>query len=106
MRALMLGEINQLCRLANAANGRFSNDFTVAYDGDDAAVVIGVHLAVQKRDARNLHGVDDSVNDCFVTAFREIRYAFNQCGHAFENIGFTAEGAKDAEVLLSFNPES
>src|SRR4029077_2182650 len=81
MCALMLGEVDQLRGLAYAANRRLGNGFAIADNGYDAPVMVGIHLAIQQRDAGNFHGVDNGVNYGFVAAFREIGNAFNECGH-------------------------
>ena len=77
MRALMLGQVDQFRGFADAANRRFLNRFALADQRDDAAVVIGVHLAVEEIDAGNLHGLDDGINFGGVAAFREVGHAFN-----------------------------
>jgi hypothetical protein len=88
MRALVPIQVDQLGGLAHAANGGFLNGLAVADQRDHAAVVVGVHLAVEQVDAGNLHGFDDGVDFGRVAAFREIGNAFNQrAGH----------GEKDSE---------
>ena len=77
VRALMLGEIDQFGGLADAANGGFLNGLALADQSDDAAVVVGIHLAVEKIDAGNFHGVDDGVDFGWVAAFGKIRDAFD-----------------------------
>ncbi len=80
VRALMPREVDELGGLARAANGSFLDGFALAYQGDDAAVVIGVHLAVEEIDAGNEHGFDDGIDLGWVAAFGEIGNTFNECG--------------------------
>ena len=47
MCSLVFGQIDQLGRLANAANGRFLDRLPLPNQRNHAAVVIGVHLAVE-----------------------------------------------------------
>ena len=77
MRALMPGQVDQLRRLAHAANGRFLNGFALADQRDHAAVVVGIHLAVEQIDAGHLHGFDDGIDLGRVAAFGKIGNAFN-----------------------------
>ena len=81
MSALMLGEIDQLRRLAYTADGRLLNSLALADQRDDAAVMIGVHLAVEQVNTADLHSLDNGVNACFVAALRKIRNAFHQRRH-------------------------
>ena len=64
MRALMLGQINQLRGLAHAANRRFLDRLPLADQRDHAAVVVGIHLAIEQIDAVDLHRLDDGVHFC------------------------------------------
>jgi hypothetical protein len=50
VRTLVFGEIDQLGGLPYPANGGFLNGFTLADQGDDRAVVVGIHLAVEEID--------------------------------------------------------
>ena len=82
MCAFVFGQVDQLCGLADAADGGFLNGFPLADQRDHAAVVIGIHLPVEKIHARHLHGFNDRIDLGLVTAFREIWNAFNECvGH-------------------------
>ena len=78
MGSLMLTQIDQLGGLAHATNGGFLDRLPLADEGDDRAIVIRVHFAVEKINAIDLHGMDDGVNSCFVPALREIGDAFHQ----------------------------
>jgi hypothetical protein len=50
--------------------------------------VVGVHLAVEEKDARNLHGFNDGIDFGLVAAFGKIGNAFNQSiGHESEDKG-------------------
>ncbi len=83
VRALVLGQVDQLGGLAHAANRRFLNGFPLAGQRDDAAVVIGIHLPVEEINAGNLHGFDDGIDFGRIAAFRKIGNAFNKSvGHA------------------------
>ena len=59
----------------------FLNGFALADQRDDAAVVVGVHFAIEQIDAGHFHGVDDGVNFGFIAAFGEIRNTFDERGH-------------------------
>ena len=84
----MFGEIDQLGGLPYAANGGFLNGIALADQGDDAAVVIGIHLAVEEIDAGNLHGFDNGIDFGRVAAFGKIRNAFHQsAGHGKKDNG-------------------
>jgi len=71
-------KIDQLGGLAYAANGGFLNGFALAGQGDDRAVVVGIHLAVEEIDAGNLHGFDNGIDFGGVAAFGKIRNAFDK----------------------------
>ncbi len=73
----MFGEIDQFRGLPHAANCRFLNGFTLPYQGDHAAVVVGIHLSVKKINTGNLHGFNNGVNFGWVAAFGKIRNAFH-----------------------------
>ncbi len=77
VRALMLGQINQLGGLPYSANGGFLNGFTLADQCDHRAVVIRIHLAVEKIDTGNFHGFDYGIDFRLVTAFRKVGDAFD-----------------------------
>ena len=64
--------------LADAANGRFLNGIALANQGDHAAIVVGIHLAIEKKDAGDLHGFDNGVDLGRVPAFGKIGNTFNQ----------------------------
>ena len=84
MRASVDVQIDQFSGLAHAADGGLLNGFALADQSDDAAVVIGVHFAVEQIDAGHLHGVNNGVNFRFVAAFGKIRNAFDERGHKGE----------------------
>ncbi len=81
MRAGVSRQVNQFGSLAHAADRRFLNGLALADQCDDAAVVVGIHLAVKQVDARHLHGVDYGVNFGFIAAFGKIGNAFDERGH-------------------------
>jgi len=73
----MFGEVDQLGGFAYAANGGFLDGVALADQGDDAAVVVGIHLAVEEIDAGDFHGFDNGIDFGRVAAFGKIRYAFH-----------------------------
>ncbi len=81
MRALVPGEIDQLGSFADSTDRGFLNGLALANQGDDAAIVIGVHLAVEQVDAGDLHRVDDGIHARFVAALGKVRNAFHQRRH-------------------------
>src|SRR5580692_10991104 len=95
MSALVLGQIDQLSRFAHSANRSLFDGLAIPNQGNDAAVVVGVHLAIEQIDARNLHRFDDGVDFGRIAALREIRYAFNQCVRHEEKNKSTGELAID-----------
>ncbi len=74
----MFGEVDQLRSLPYPADRGFLNGFSLADQRDHAAVVIGVHLAIQQKNAGNLHRLDNGINLGLVAAFGKIRNAFHQ----------------------------
>ena len=74
----MLVQIDQLGRLAHAANRGLLDRLPLPHQRDDAAVVIGVHLAIEQEDAVHLHGLDDGVDFGLVAAFRKIGNTFDK----------------------------
>ena len=81
MRARVLGQVDQLGSFADAADRRLGDVDRIADQGNDAAVVIGIHLAVEEIDAVHLHGFKDGVDASLVAPFREVRNTFDECGH-------------------------
>ncbi len=93
------GEIDQLRRLADSANCRFLNRVALANERDDAAIVVGIHLAVEQIDAGNLHGFDNGVDLGRIAAFGKIGNAFNQrVGHVIEHNDQPREAATTIDV--------
>ena len=78
VRALMLRKVQQLRRLTHAADDRFLNRFALAHQRDDAAVVIGIHFAVEQVNVVALHGCDDGIDFGLIPAFGEIRNTFDE----------------------------
>jgi hypothetical protein len=87
MGATVLGEIDELRRLANTPNSGFGNCISLADESDDTAVVIGIHLAVEQIHALNLHGFDDGVNFRAIAALGKIGNTLNQRGHCQKDSG-------------------
>ena len=81
MRSLVFGEIDKFGGFADPTNRGFLNGLAFADQGDHAAVVVGIHLAIKQVDAGNFHGVDDGVNFGLVAAFGKIGNAFDERGH-------------------------
>src|SRR5207249_2164543 len=102
MSSLMLIQINQLGRLADTPNHSFLNWFALAYQGDHAAVVVGIHLAVEEVHPIEFHGFNDGINFGFVPAFREIRDALHQSLHKRE--GYPPETGAATNRSLSQYP--
>ncbi len=67
--------------LPDAANYGFLHLHGIAHQRDDAAIMVGVHLAIEKVNAIHLHGFKDGVNFGLVAAFREVRNTFDECRH-------------------------
>src|SRR5204863_10221133 len=78
VRAGVLCKINDLGSLADATNGRFHDRLALADQRNDAAIVVGIHLAVEQVDAINLHRLNERNNFGLVAAFRKIRNTFDQ----------------------------
>ena len=82
MRAGVLREINNLGSLADATNGGFHELLAIADQRNDAAIVVGIHLAVEQVDAINLHRFDDGINLGLIAAFGKVGDALHQrSGH-------------------------
>jgi hypothetical protein len=81
--ALMPRKVNQLGGFANAAQDGLLNGFPLAHQRNDATVVVGIHLPVEKINAGNLHGFDNGIDLDWVAAFRKIGNTFDKsAGHA------------------------
>ena len=82
MSSLVLAKIDQLGGFAHPADGSFLDGVAVANDRDDAAIVVGIHFAIQQIDTIDFHGIDDGVDFGFVASLREVGDAFyKRCGH-------------------------
>ena len=81
MRAGMSVQVDEFRGLTDAADGGFLNRFALADQSNHAAIVVGVHLAVQQVDAGHFHGVEDGVNFGLIAAFGEIGNTFDERGH-------------------------
>ena len=79
MRSPVNVQIDQFGRLAHAAYRRFLKRLALAHQRDHAAVMVGVHLAIEQVHAVHLHGRNNGVHLGFIAAFREIGYTFDQC---------------------------
>ena len=77
----MLRQIDQFCGFAHAANCRFLHRFAFSGQCDDAAVMVGVHLAIEQIYAIEFHGLDDAIDFGLIPSFRKIRDALHQRLH-------------------------
>jgi hypothetical protein len=77
----VLGEVNKLGGLAYSADRGLRHVHRIADQRDDAAVVVGIHLAVEQIHAVHLHGLEDGVDSGLVAPFRKVGYTFYECGH-------------------------
>ena len=78
VRTPVLVEINEFCRSSHAPDRRFLNSFALSHKSDHAAVVVGVHLAIQHVNAIHFHGLDDRVYFGLIAAFRKIGDTLDQ----------------------------
>ena len=62
MSALVFCQIDEFGSFADPTDGRFLDGLALAHQRDHAAVVVGIHLAIQEVDAADFHRVDDGVN--------------------------------------------
>ena len=62
MRARMDIEVDDFSGFAHAADGGFLNGFALAHESNHAAIVVGVHFAIEEVDAGHLHRVNDGVD--------------------------------------------
>ena len=82
VRALLMIQINQVSSLANAAQGGLADGLARPGQGDDRAVVVGVHLLVEQVNLRHgEHGLDNRLHFGFVPAFAEVWNAFDDGLH-------------------------
>ncbi len=81
MRARVLRQVDELGSFPDATNHSFFHPHGIADQGDDTAIVVGVHLAVEKVDAVHLHSFENGVDFSFVAAFGKVRNAFDECRH-------------------------
>src|SRR4030088_2779526 len=84
VRALMFRQVDELGGLANSADSGLLNGLALADQRDDAAVVVGVHFAVEQVHAVHFHGSDDGVNFSRIASLRKIGYAFYERRHKWE----------------------
>ena len=80
VRAGVVVHVDEFESFARAKNGGFADGRGFSSKSDDAAIVVGVHFAIEQVHARNFHGIDNGVNFGLVAAFGKIRNAFDQ-GH-------------------------
>ncbi len=82
MLAAVGGEVDPVEGLFSRPKGGFADGFWRSDEGQDAAVVIGVALAVQHDDAGDsLNGVDQRVNGLGLPAFAEVGDALDKTIH-------------------------
>jgi len=104
MRASVLGEIDQLGGLTNTADCSFRDFRRIADQRDHATVMIGVHLAIEQINAIHLHGFDNGIDASLVAPFREVGYAFDECGHKYQDKTSTVVPAAADWDLLGTAP--
>jgi hypothetical protein len=86
MGAGMLGEIDQLRSFSDATQSRFGYGFGLSGERDDAAVVVGIALAIEQINTRNFtHGRNDGIHFGDVATFREIGNALDESFHGIVN---------------------
>src|SRR5262249_47168885 len=78
VRTLVMIQIDQLSGLAYSSNGSFLDRLSLADESDHAAIVVGVHFAVEKVHAIQFHGLNDGINFGFVPALGKIRNTLHQ----------------------------
>ncbi len=81
MRPGVPGQVDEFRSFADAANHGLLHLRGIANQRDDAAVVVGIHLAVEEVDAVQLHGLEDGIDLGLIAAFGEVGYTFDECGH-------------------------
>ena len=77
----MLGKVNKLLSFADPAQHGFHQRFAITNQGDDTAVVVRIHLAIEKIDAIHLHRFNDGIDFRFIAAFRKIGDTFYERWH-------------------------
>ncbi len=77
VRPLVLGEVDEFARLADSADGGLGHRVALTDQRNDAAVVVGVHLAIEQGDAGNFHGLDNGVNFGLVATLGKIGNALH-----------------------------
>jgi hypothetical protein len=81
MCTLVLGKVDEFLSLADPAQHGFHQRFAITNQGDDTAVVVGIHLAIEKIDAIHLHCFNDGIDLRFIAAFRKIGDTFYERWH-------------------------
>ena len=86
MRALLLVQVNQFRRLADAAQSNFPYARARAHQGDDAAVMVRVHFLIEQVNVRPVQKrPDDGLHLLDIASFTEVRNTFDDGLHA-ENL--------------------
>ena len=73
MRSLMVVQIDQLGCFTHPTDRRFPDRLSFAHQRDHAAVMVGVHFAVEQVDAFYFHGFNNRVDFGLVPSLGEIR---------------------------------
>ena len=75
----MLGQVDQAGGFLGAPEGGFEHGFGLPREGDHRAVMVGVHLLIEKRNAGDPRdGRGDHFQHLGAPALAEIRNAFNK----------------------------
>src|SRR5208337_5196523 len=86
VRALLMVQVNQFGRLADAPQSRFPYARARAHQGDDAAVMVRVHFLVEQINVRPVQQrPDDGLHLLDIAPFTEVRNAFDDGVHG-ENL--------------------
>ncbi len=84
MRTLVFRQVDQFHGFAGAQDSRFRHRLRFARQRDYAAVMVGVHFAIQHIYARHTaHRRDNGIDLRGVAAFAKIGHALNQSFHRF-----------------------
>ena len=82
MFALMMIQVNKLCRFLGKSCCGIHNAFGAAHEGDNAAVVACIAAVIKQCYARSVaNGVNTCLDDLMVPALADIRDAFNDLCH-------------------------
>jgi hypothetical protein len=75
--SLLASEVNEFCRFSGASDGSLNYGRGFAGDGDDGAIVIGIHGPVEEANAVDMHCGYDCLDAARVCTFGEVGNALN-----------------------------